>query len=346
MYIISALIGAVYVFLLVLAKPDLSETELYVALALLFVCLYLHIIIHEFGHYIFGRFSGYTFTSFRVGSLLLMKENGQLVRKKYSLPGTMGQCLMRPPKFDNGNFPIMLYNFGGGIFNLIIAAVAFLFYIKTDFADIFFYAMIFIGVLLTLSNLIPLNLKIPNDGYNALHLNGNKAAKLGFWLSLETNAVLSEGKKLQEMPEELFETPSDADMNNHYVATIPYLKISRLLEQENLDGALKLFNEIKKENGFLDIYSKEIEAEFLGFDIMNGKINHKSEVKEELIKYLKSSVFLLNHLRILYSFFKLIENDKKNAEIYRQKYYKLAPKFPYKSIIEAENKFMQLIENK
>ncbi|HHX55469.1 MAG TPA: hypothetical protein GX705_03890, partial [Clostridiales bacterium] len=84
---------------------ELTLTELifYLFLLMLFIFLTMifHIIIHEMGHLIFGLISGYKFVSFRVGSLMLKKEKGKYVLKKFNIVGTAGQCLMGPD--DNWN---------------------------------------------------------------------------------------------------------------------------------------------------------------------------------------------------------------------------------------------------
>ena len=73
-------------------------------LALAIVLYILQLILHEAGHYLFGRLTGYTFVSFRIDNYTWIKENGKLVLKRFKIPGTGGQCLMMPPKEDiNGD---------------------------------------------------------------------------------------------------------------------------------------------------------------------------------------------------------------------------------------------------
>lgn len=44
----------------------------------IFVAFFLHIIVHETGHLVFGLLTGYKFSSFRIASFMWLKENGQL----------------------------------------------------------------------------------------------------------------------------------------------------------------------------------------------------------------------------------------------------------------------------
>ena len=47
-------------------------------LVFLYLAWFIHVVIHETGHLICGLLSGYTFSSFRIGSFMLLKENGRL----------------------------------------------------------------------------------------------------------------------------------------------------------------------------------------------------------------------------------------------------------------------------
>ena len=127
-----ALIGAACgaLFLLYLDRAEqagLSKGQRLWAFALMMVCLYgaalIQIIIHEAGHLVFGLLTGYRFCSFRVFSLMWIRENGKIRLKRMSLAGTGGQCLMGPPELSDGKMPVMLYNFGGAILNLVSAAL-------------------------------------------------------------------------------------------------------------------------------------------------------------------------------------------------------------------------------
>src|SRR5699024_5270507 len=77
------------------ADNILINIILFIIPFLIFIISFLgHIIIHELGHLIFGLATGYSFVSFRVGSITIIREDGKFKNKKYSIPGTGGQCLM------------------------------------------------------------------------------------------------------------------------------------------------------------------------------------------------------------------------------------------------------------
>ena len=76
-------------------------------LALLFVLMYgfilLHIALHEAGHLVFGLLSGYSFCSYRIFSLMWIKEGEKLRLRRFSLAGTGGQCLLEEDGLDPQN---------------------------------------------------------------------------------------------------------------------------------------------------------------------------------------------------------------------------------------------------
>lgn len=55
-----------------------------------YIAIFLQIIIHETGHLIAGLLTGYTFSSFRFGNLMFVKDNGTIRFRKLSLAGTGG----------------------------------------------------------------------------------------------------------------------------------------------------------------------------------------------------------------------------------------------------------------
>ena len=93
--------------------------------------MYLQLIIHELGHLIFGLLSGYKFSSFRIGNIILLKHRKKLKFKKLKIAGTAGQCLMSPPEIKDGKVPVFLYNLGGALLNLISCVIFFIIYIFT-----------------------------------------------------------------------------------------------------------------------------------------------------------------------------------------------------------------------
>lgn len=224
----------------------LPEKLIALALMLLGVIalLMLVIIIHEAGHLVFGLLSGYRFVSFRVMSLMWIKRDGRLRLKRLTLAGTGGQCLMAPPEMVNGRFPVVLYNLGGAIMNLLSVPVflGLWFLVRGVTWLAFLTAM---GAALSLAtalfNAIPLKTKlISNDGHNALELGKNPQALRAFWLQLTINAYLVDGARLRDLPEEWFVLPSEEDMQNGLVASLGVICANRLMDERRFAEADRL----------------------------------------------------------------------------------------------------------
>lgn len=89
-----------------------------------YVAMLIQIVFHEAGHLIFGLMTGYRFSSFRIANLMWVKLDGRIQFRKLHIAGTGGQCLMIPPDLKDGKIPVMLYNFGGAIMNLVTAVLS------------------------------------------------------------------------------------------------------------------------------------------------------------------------------------------------------------------------------
>ena len=247
------LIGAACGFLMVryIEEGASSERSFYEELLTLaglflgmYVSIFLQLIIHEAGHLVFGLKSGYRFSSFRIGSFMLLKENGKTVCRKLSLAGTGGQCLMVPPEMRDGKIPVILYNLGGCIMNLIASAVFLGVYMLVDpgsILSVLSLMMALIGVVIALMNGIPLKTgTVDNDGYNALSLGKSKDAMYAFWLQLKVNEQIALGIRLKDMPDEWFAAPSDEAMQNSMVAAQGVFATNRLMDEQRFEEADQL----------------------------------------------------------------------------------------------------------
>ena len=136
-----------------------SFLELVIILTLFAVTLFIHIILHEGGHLIFGLLSNFEFVSFRVGCLTLVKENNKFLIKKFKIAGTGGQCLMMPKMDNYKECPYILYNLGGVILNLLVSIFCFYIYVitpTTKYMDTILLAMVVSGVCTFVLNIIPM----------------------------------------------------------------------------------------------------------------------------------------------------------------------------------------------
>ena len=171
-YFILTLIGLSLVvkviqYIMVLPYSLLELTGLIILLTFyLYVTQFMHVIIHETGHFLFGRLSGYQLISFRVFSLMWLKKNHHISLKRYRLKGTAGQCLMAPPDIQDDSFPFVLYHLGGCLMNLIISFLLILIIVIFSISNLFFIVFIIVGLWMSFINAIPISMDgFINDGY-------------------------------------------------------------------------------------------------------------------------------------------------------------------------------------
>ena len=155
---------------------------------LLTVSYLLQIVVHEAGHLALGLATGYRFRSFRVGSYMLVEQDGRLHLKRLSIQGTGGQCLMGPPDLVDGRIPYRLYNLGGALANTLVAlvAAALAFALPQRLATIFFAFLALVGVAFALTNGLPLTVGgVNNDGKNLRAAGESPDALRAFWVILK-----------------------------------------------------------------------------------------------------------------------------------------------------------------
>jgi uncharacterized membrane protein YccF (DUF307 family) len=303
-FIISVLLGAVIgtIIGVLLAMNDFELNEvikmpygffLITILITMYLSLALHIILHEGGHLISGLLSGYRFQSYRVFSLVLYKKDGKFHLGKFNLRGTAGQCLLFPPeKKEDGSYPVILYNLGGGLANIIFSLLAIVSFIATESILLKTICVTFaiIGILIAITNLVPMNMGLQNDGMNLLSILRHSYNKEAFYMQVKVNGELSEGKRITEYPEEYFEIPGNADITNTLVVSVQILGYYRKLALFDMEGAREILASLeencvpRKSNVFYFIL-----AEKLFFMLLD-----KKPIEEIAVSY----KYLINILRV------------------------------------------------
>ena len=334
-----------------------SAPEFFAFLVLLFVMTYLivflQIAIHEGGHLIFGLFSGYEFSSYRIGSLLWMKEDGKLKLKKYTLAGTGGQCLMRPPKMIDGQVPVVLYNLGGSIMNLVMGVLFLLLAVATKQEQPLVYCfsllMSLIGIVFAFLNGIPMNTGlISNDGENARSLGKNKSAMRAWWIQLEMNHLLtSGGVSLKNMNKDWFTPVSEEDMKNSLTASLAVFRCNRLMEEMKFSQAMEEMEAIVSgENAVAGLYKSLIKNDMIFCELLDGCDSAKLEalLNKEQKNFEKAMKSYPSILRTQYTYALIFERNQQKADEIKTKFEKMAKDYPYQTEIDNERKYMELAE--
>ena len=327
--------------------------RLCITLIFLYLTVMIHIVLHEAGHLIFGLMSGYQFSSFRIGSHMLMKENGKLVHRKIKIAGTGGQCLMIPPEMVDGKFPVVLYNLGGAIINLVVTALmipVFMAIDKSSVFALFFFIFIAMGAITGLSNGIPMRTNtIDNDGYNAISLGKSKEAMRAFWIQMKTNEQLTKGIRTKDMPEEWFEVPSDEAMKNSMVATIGVYAASRLMDQHRFEEAGKLIDHLLEiETGMVALHRNLLICDQIYLELIGQNRSDRVEAlyTKELKKFMKAMKTFPSVIRLEYAYRLLAEHDPESAAKSMAAFEKVAATYPYPNDINTERELMEIVDDK
>ena len=320
-----------------------------VMLVFLYLSFFIHIVLHETGHLIFGLMSGYQFSSFRIGTHMLMKENGKLVHRKIKIAGTGGQCLMIPPEMVDGKFPVVLYNLGGSIVNLVVAALMIPVFVAIDKSSVFaLFVFLFIamGAITGLSNGIPMRTKtVDNDGYNAISLGKSREAMRAFWIQMKTNEQLTKGISTKDMPEEWFEVPSDDAMKNPMVATIGVYAASRMMDQHRFEEAGKLIDYMLKiETGMVALHRNLLICDQIYLELIGQNRSDRLEAlyTKELKKFMKAMKTFPSVIRLEYAYRLLAEHDSESAAKSMAAFERVAATYPYPNDINTERELMEI----
>ena len=315
----------------------------------LYLLLFLQIVVHEGGHLLFGLLSGYKFSSFRVASFMWVRQEGKLRFKRLSLAGTGGQCLMDPPDLVDGKIPVVLYNLGGSLLNLISAGLCLILWRLT--LDLAFWPAVFlmaalIGVIYALVNGIPLRMgAVDNDGHNALALGKDPAALRAFWIQMKMAALQTQGVRLKDMPEEWFERPDEAGMQNSLIAVLAVFRCNRLMDEHRFQTAREeMAKLISGPNALMGIYQNLLTCDLMFCELL---FENRPERLERMLtkgqkKFMKNMKQFPAVLRTQYAYALLAEQDQSKAEKIEKQFRKVGKSYPYPVEWAGERELMDL----
>ena len=352
------IVGVVIISLLKWFFHDLSN-ELFILTAIcciiIAICaLIIGIAIHEAGHLIFGLMTGYKFSSYRIFSLMLLKnENNKLRLKRFKIAGTGGQCLMIPPDMKDGKFPSTLYNFGGVIANAIIGVVFFILFLI--FLNVKLLALVMLifsitNITFAMANGIPMSASgVDNDARNAIAIKESPAAMRAFWIQMKINEKVSKGVRLKDMPEEWFALPSEEQMQNSMIASLAVFAANRLVDQKRFDEAEELMAKIiNEDNATIMFYKQMLTCDRIYIELIGER---RSEVIENMLDtnqkyFMKAMKKFPSVIRTQYAYELLLKRDAETANIQMEQFESISKKYPHQSEIEAERELIDIIIKK
>lgn len=311
---------------------------------------YTQMIIHEAGHLVFGLLSGYRFSSFRIGNTMLLRTSKGWSLKRMKLAGTGGQCLMIPPELVEGRMPIVAYNLGGVIMNLITASIAMAILLLMETKGyLFFFLIVFsaAGILIAILNGVPLKLGlVDNDGYNTLSLKRSKKALRAFWIQLKINQAQSEGVRLKDMPSSWFDLPDESDMGNTIISALAVFNENRLMDEQRFEEAEALIKKLLDSQTIsIGLYEKLLIADFIYIEAITTKSKEVIDklYNKEQAAFMKAMKSFPSVIRTEYAL-ALLNNDERNRDEALKRFERISKTYPNPSDIVSEGELIKTAE--
>lgn len=289
--------------------------------ALLVVAGFLQVVVHEAGHLVLGLATGYRFRSFRVGSFMLVEQEGRLRLKRLSIQGTGGQCLMGPPDLVDGRMPYRLYNLGGALANMLVAlvAAALAFALPKGLAAIFCAFLALVGLVYALTNGLPLTVGgVNNDGKNLRAASESPDALRAFWIILKAGEAQADDMRVKDMPAAWFAAPDDPErLRNPLVASVAVLACNRLLDEGRIAEAAEAVRDLLgRETGMLGLHRSLLKVDLAYCELMgeNRAAEIGSVLDADARKLMKAMKTFPAVMRTRYAQALLADGDESEAE--------------------------------
>lgn len=341
MILLGALLGyfSGYAF----ASKELTFTET-VMLLLSFIGFYIvHIIIHETGHGVFGKLTGYKMVSYRIFSFMwTWQKDGSIRFRRYKVPGTLGQCLMAPPKYQAGKYPFRFYLLGGVLANLITSAIIGLFWLPQSLWAISF---VLTGLLVAITNLIPMDF---NDGMSLKIASSDEKQQYLLYLQFEVNYQLNEGKTYTELPEHYFQLVSETSAHTYFNDWQQFLILARLAEKYSWILYQKQLEDLwERKEELISIYLLELKKEML-FSLCLTAPNDERIPQIWTDKKVKAALKqpLMGSKRVEAAYTYFIEKDSASALTLIEAGKNLAYRAPNPGVAKMEGLLLDWLENK
>lgn len=337
-------------------KGGLLESKYSLLGLAVFAVLYLianlvQVIFHEGGHLVFGLLTGYKFSSFRILNIMLVKTDNGMKLKKYSVPGTRGQCLMLPPDLKDGEMPYILYNMGGFLMNIIVSVIGLIIFRFTPYVIVlseFLLLFCLIGFFMAFSNAAPfMSVSFSNDGQNLISLSESSEAIRSFWINLKMTVLLIDGVNVKDMPEGWFVLPSDEAMKNTMAANIGGFACDRLIAEHRFKEADELLYRMLNNGSNLTPRSMAMlvnERMYIAA-VTDGRASVVDSMRPDGLKQaFKEIQNDCSVLRSRYAYAVLCKHDEKTAAQIKKKFNSVIAKYPYEGIAQTEKGLIEIVD--
>lgn len=306
----------------------------------------IQVVIHEGGHLLFGLATGFGFVSFRVGNLMLVKQEGKLKLRRFGIAGTGGQCLLTPPQ--DGSKPYQLYLYGASLMNMVTAILFALLALalpKGGFWWGFCIWIAFMGLWMALQNGLPLHTKfVVNDAYNIRLINRQPELVELFYTQLRVSAALANGQRTGAMPEQWFVLPPNPDWDNTFFCALAALVCSRCIDSHQFETAARWVYFLQNEaGGVIGVQQNALKLEAYYLEAIGPRRYDVLQAMDtpDFRKMLKASKTSPTAQRVQYARALCLRNAPEAAK-YLADFEKAVQKYPYAGEVESERELMSI----
>ncbi len=354
-FLLYALLGGVCGFMSMWLTEGMSFGRMMLTLCALvvwlYVCILLHMALHEAGHWLFGVLTGYRFMSYRVGSLMWVRgEDGRVRFRRFSLAGTGGQCLLGPPDWREDGFPCVLYNLGGCAVNLLLSLAAGTPALAVGLRTapgIALAVFAMTGLVLGAINGLPLRIgPVENDGRNALAVARDRDARRAFWQQMKMAELQARGLRLRDMPEELFEALPADRLRGSLTSAVAAAACSRALDAGDAEGAAAMIEALLSSGAAaLGLYRSFLTGDLIFCCLVMGRREKAAALRtKEQKRFMKAMKSNPSVLRTEYALALLLDGDEAAADKARAGFEKAAGTYPYPAEIAGERELLALAD--
>jgi hypothetical protein len=298
-------------------------TGLVVLFAAIFIGMFLHVVLHEFGHLIAGLHSGYSFVALCIFNVTFVKENGKLKLKKYRVPGISGGCMLSPPDMKDGKYPFKLYGVGGLSVNFLTSIVCLtVFFCLAETAGLWASAFLMIGLLgalVGIMNLIPSNILAPSDGYILFNMEKEENATMrrGLWSCFRIQKLDAEGIRPRDIPTELYDWVDTNEVDNLFALGTASNQYKCLLDKQEFNQAGELIRFLcDNAKNISEMQKTSFDGDLLFHELINECRQEEIDrlYTEKLKKFIKFARTDASVQRVLYAYARLALKDDAKAK--------------------------------
>jgi len=210
--------------------------------AIFMILFYLQIFVHELGHVIFGKLSGYRFMAMSVFGICIIRDGGKLRRAHFPLMGAAGGTLCLPGGGYKSDTPYKMMLMGGAFMNLLVAGICMIVIIMYPhpFLNIFMLGGVMTGIFVAVPNLIPFTSGLMvNDAMMLRLFEKEDASKHCVYYGQMRMFALLTGKDHTLVP-----APEDLPQDNRLADAILFTLAEDDLNLKRFDAAEKKFAEL------------------------------------------------------------------------------------------------------